>query len=93
MFYRIVILLQITQIDCDSDLRAPAGCTQYFYGQNSQTVRSYNFNGGAGTHLGTNIIIIDYFYNMFNFYITLFKLYDYQFTFLSANQQQNVCVR
>ena len=67
MFYTIVNLLQITQIDCDSDLRAPAGCTQYFYGQNSQTVRSYNFNGGAGTHLGTNMMIIDYFYSIFNF--------------------------
>ena len=45
-------LLQITQIECDSDIRAPQGCTQYFYGSDSQQVRSYNFNAGQGLHLG-----------------------------------------
>ena len=48
----LTILFQVTQIDCCSELRAPQGCTQYFYGSNSQTVRSYNFNAGAGLHLG-----------------------------------------
>ena len=47
-----IFLFQITQIDCDSNLRAPQGCTQYFYGSESQQVRSYNFNGGQGLHLG-----------------------------------------
>ena len=47
-----IILFQVTQIECCSELRAPQGCTQYFYGSNSQTVRSYNFNAGAGLHLG-----------------------------------------
>ena len=43
---------QITQIDCNSELRAPQGCTQYFYGSNSQEVQSYNFDNGNGLHLG-----------------------------------------
>ena len=48
----MIVLFQITQIGCDSNLRAPQGCTQYFYGSDSQRVRSYNFNGGQGLHLG-----------------------------------------
>jgi len=43
--------IKITQIDCNSELLAPQGCTQYFYGSDSQEVRSYNFNGGNGLHL------------------------------------------
>jgi len=43
--------IKITQIDCNSELLAPQGCTQYFYGSDSQEVRSYNFNGGNGIHL------------------------------------------
>ena len=44
--------IQITQIDCNSELRAPQGCTQWFYGSNSQDVRTFNFNAGQGLHLG-----------------------------------------
>jgi len=43
--------IKVTQIECNSDIRAPQGCTQYFYGQNTDVVRSYNFNGGSGIHL------------------------------------------
>jgi len=43
--------IKVTQIECNSDLRAPQGCTQYFYGANTDIVRSYNFNGGNGIHL------------------------------------------
>jgi len=43
--------IKITQIECNSDLRAPQGCTQYFYGSNSQEVRSYNWDNGNGLHL------------------------------------------
>lgn len=43
--------IKITQIECNSDLRAPQGCTQYFYGSNSQEVQSYNFDNGNGLHL------------------------------------------
>ena len=52
-----IVLLQITQIECDSDIRAPQGCTQYFYGSDSQQVRSYNFNGGQGLHLGKYYVV------------------------------------
>lgn len=45
--------IKITQIECNSDIRAPQGCTQYFYGSNSQEVRSYNYNGGQGLHLAS----------------------------------------
>ena len=30
---------QVTQYDCCHDNLAPAGCTQYFYGSNSQVVK------------------------------------------------------
>jgi len=43
--------IKVTQIDCNSNLRAPDGCTQYFYGTSVNTVRSYNFNQGNGQHL------------------------------------------
>jgi len=43
--------IKVTQIECSSNLRAPQGCTQYFYGANTDIVRSYNFNGGSGIHL------------------------------------------
>merc|ERR1712241_820509 len=43
--------IKVTQIDCNSNLRAPEGCTQYFYGSNTDSVRSYNFNQGNGLHL------------------------------------------
>ena len=48
--------IQITQIDCNSELRAPQGCTQWFYGSNSQDVRTFNFNAGQGLHLGMIIV-------------------------------------
>ena len=52
IFSLVAIVFQITQIECNSDLRAPQGCTQYFYGSNSQEARSYNFDNGNGLHLG-----------------------------------------
>ncbi len=38
---------QVTQYSCDFNNLAPDGCTQYFFGSNSQTVQTYNFDGGA----------------------------------------------
>lgn len=43
--------IKVTQIDCNSQLLAPSGCTQYFYGAAEGTVRSYNFNNRNGLHL------------------------------------------
>merc|ERR1711983_28184 len=40
-----------TQFDCNSRNLAPDGCTQYFFGGDTGTVRSYNFNNGNGQHL------------------------------------------
>ena len=37
---------QITQYDCNYDNLAPDGCTQYFYGETSDLVKTYNFSGG-----------------------------------------------
>ena len=39
--------VQITQFDCNYDNLAPDGCTQYFWGQTNDIVKSYNFDGGA----------------------------------------------
>lgn len=45
------IPLQISQYSCDFNNLAPDGCTQYFYGTTSQSVRTYNYNAGNGMHL------------------------------------------
>ena len=37
---------QISQYDCNYDNLAPDGCTQYFYGQTTDIVKTYNFSGG-----------------------------------------------
>jgi hypothetical protein len=37
--------IKVTQIACDSPMRAPDGCTQYFFGDTG-TVQTYNFDGG-----------------------------------------------
>ena len=37
---------QITQYDCNYDNLAPDGCHQYFYGETSDLVKTYNFDGG-----------------------------------------------
>ena len=38
--------IKVTQYACDFDNLAPKGCTQYFYGESSDTVRTYNYAGG-----------------------------------------------
>ena len=40
------ILIQITQYSCDYNNLAPEGCTQYFYGSTTGSVKTYNFDGG-----------------------------------------------
>ena len=52
--YQVILKYsQVTQIECSSELRAPQGCTQYLYGSDTNTVRSFNFDNGDGIHLGT----------------------------------------
>ena len=44
--------IKVTQYSCDSGtLLAPSGCTEYFYGQQSGTVQTYNYQDGAGEQL------------------------------------------
>ncbi len=38
--------IKITQYTCDFNNLAPDGCTQYYFGSSSQTVQTYNFDGG-----------------------------------------------
>jgi len=37
--------IRVTQLECTSDNLAPAGCTQYFFGDDSGTVKTYNYAG------------------------------------------------
>ena len=37
--------IRVTQFDCGYENLAPAGCTQYFYGSDKGTVKSYNWEG------------------------------------------------
>ncbi len=43
--------MKVSQFSCDFPNLAPPGCTQYFYGSNTNTVRSFNYNGGSGYQL------------------------------------------
>ena len=36
----------MTQLECGSSNLAPAGCTQYFYGNEAGTIKTYNYAGG-----------------------------------------------
>jgi len=38
--------IKVTQYDCCYDNLAPAGCTQYFFGSDSQSVQTFNYDGG-----------------------------------------------
>ena len=38
--------IQITTLDCDDTNLAPSGCTQYFYGQQSGQIKTFNWAGG-----------------------------------------------
>eukprot|EP00096_Caligus_rogercresseyi_P010378 TRINITY_DN375_c0_g1_i1.p1 TRINITY_DN375_c0_g1~~TRINITY_DN375_c0_g1_i1.p1 ORF type:complete len:395 (+),score=18.45 TRINITY_DN375_c0_g1_i1:51-1235(+) len=38
--------IKVTQYSCDFDNLAPSGCTQYFFGSKSGTLKTYNFDGG-----------------------------------------------
>jgi hypothetical protein len=37
--------IRVTQFDCGSNNLAPSGCTQWFYGQDTAVVTSYNWDG------------------------------------------------
>jgi len=39
--------IKVTQIPCSSILRAPSGCTQYYYGSTTGTFSTYNFDQGV----------------------------------------------
>ena len=46
MHYDNCYPFQITQYSCDFNNLAPTGCTQYYFGAQSDTVQTYNFDGG-----------------------------------------------
>ena len=37
--------IRVTQLECGSNNLAPSGCTQYFYGNDAGTLKTYNFAG------------------------------------------------
>ena len=39
-------LIKVTQFSCSFANLAPAGCTQYFFGDDSGSVKSFNYDGG-----------------------------------------------
>merc|ERR1712117_168337 len=39
--------IKVTQISCNDENRAPEGCTQYYYGSDTGTIQTYNFDGGS----------------------------------------------
>jgi hypothetical protein len=38
--------IKISQYSCNYENLAPSGCTQYYFGSNIDTVRTFNYNGG-----------------------------------------------
>lgn len=47
MYILHLLHTQVTQYSCDYENLAPFGCTQYFFGGDTGTVMSYNFQGGV----------------------------------------------
>ena len=43
--------IKVTQYSCNFNNLAPDGCTKYFFGSNTGTSQTYNYNGGNGQHL------------------------------------------
>jgi len=43
--------IKISQIDCNSEMLAPSGCTQWYTGGGPAHVRTFNYDGGSGKHL------------------------------------------
>ena len=43
--------IKISQFDSGFPNLAPAGCTQYFWGEEENTINSFNWNNGNGFHL------------------------------------------
>jgi hypothetical protein len=37
---------QVTQYDCNFPNPAPPGCTQYYFGSTTNSVQTYNYQGG-----------------------------------------------
>ena len=40
--------VKVTQISCDDELLPPRGCTQYYFGSDTGTISTYNYNDGRG---------------------------------------------
>ena len=49
--YPLYHIHQVSQYSCSFENLAPVGCTEYFYGSNTGTFESYNYNSGNGLHL------------------------------------------
>ena len=43
--------IRVTQYDCSYQNLAPSGCTEYYFGDTTGTISSYNFNSGNGYNL------------------------------------------
>merc|ERR1712004_173186 len=43
--------IKISQINCNSEMLAPSGCTQWYTGAGPAHVRTFNYDGGSGQHL------------------------------------------
>ena len=66
----------MTQYDCSYQNLAPSGCTEYYFGDTTGTISSYNFNSGNGYNLanqnhkicirseGKNTILFFHFKNL-----------------------------
>ena len=51
--------IKVTQYSCDYENLAPAGCTQYFFGNEGKgTVESFNFQAGTSVHLANQDQVI-----------------------------------
>ena len=71
-----MFFLQITQYSCDYNNLAPSGCTQYFFGPTTDTVKTFNYDGG--THLADQDqnICVRYLNNVYFEFVLLSCRYD-----------------
>ena len=43
--------IKVTQYSCEYSNLAPEGCDQWYFGEGTGSVRSFNYNSGSGQHL------------------------------------------
>ena len=70
-------VIKVSQLRCDFPNLAPSGCTQWFFGGMTGSVRTYNFNGELHLAEQNQNICVRYFIDFKGFIDRYIKLFTY----------------